>query len=86
VAKGHAQQRAHQRTLAEKQLCSQREPSPYHVKTSNPGQWASFLSQTLPVYRNFSASWCLLVLFGKSLSDYVLLNASRTATIDFDAK
>jgi hypothetical protein len=36
-----------------------------------------FLSQTLPVFRNFVTSRCIVVLFGTSLSGYALLNASQ---------
>jgi hypothetical protein len=42
--------------------------------------------QTLPVSRNFVTSWCIVVLFGTSLSGYALLNVSQTAANDFDAK
>jgi hypothetical protein len=44
------------------------------------------LSQTLPVSRNLAASRCTVVLFGTSLSGYALLNNSRTAANNFDAK
>jgi hypothetical protein len=39
-----------------------------------------------PVSRNFITSRCVVVLFGTSLSGHALLNASRTAANDFDAK
>jgi hypothetical protein len=45
-----------------------------------------FLLQTLPVPRNFVTSRCTVVLFGTSLSRCALINASRTAANDFDAK
>jgi hypothetical protein len=38
------------------------------------------------VSRNIVTSWCIVVLLGTSLSGYALLNASRTAANDFDAK
>jgi hypothetical protein len=34
----------------------------------------------------FCTSRCIVVLFGNSLSGYALVNGSRTATNDFDAK
>jgi hypothetical protein len=42
--------------------------------------------QTLPVSRNIVTSRCTVVLFGTSISRYALLNASRTAANDFNAK
>jgi hypothetical protein len=48
-------------------------------------RWALCHRQTLPVSRNFATSLCI-VLFSTSLSGYALLNASRTAANDFDAK
>jgi hypothetical protein len=42
--------------------------------------------QTHPVSRNLVISRCIAVLFGTSLSWYLLLNASRTATNDFEMK
>jgi hypothetical protein len=44
------------------------------------------LSQTLPVSQNFVANRCIVVLFGTSFSEYALLNASRKAADDIDAK
>jgi hypothetical protein len=41
-------------------------------------------TQTLPASRNFVTGRCIVVLFGTSLCTF--LNASRTATNDFDAK
>jgi hypothetical protein len=35
---------------------------------------------------NFVTSRCVFVLFGTSMSEYVLLNALRTAANQFDAK
>jgi hypothetical protein len=42
--------------------------------------------QTLSVSRNSVTRWCIVVLFGTSLSAYAFLNASRTAANDFDTK
>jgi ABC-type antimicrobial peptide transport system ATPase subunit len=44
------------------------------------------LSQTLSVSLNFVTSQCIVVLFFTSLIEYTLLNASRTAANDFNAK
>jgi hypothetical protein len=38
------------------------------------------------IHRNFVISRCIVVIFGTSLSRYVLLNASRKAANDFNAK
>jgi hypothetical protein len=42
--------------------------------------------KTLPVSQNVVTSRCIVVLFSTFLSGYVLLNASRTAANDLDAK
>jgi hypothetical protein len=41
---------------------------------------------SLPVSINFVTSRCTVVLLGTSLSGYALLNDSRTAANNFDAK
>jgi hypothetical protein len=38
------------------------------------------------VSRNFVTSRCVFIIFGTFLSGYALLNASRAAANDFDAK
>jgi hypothetical protein len=43
-------------------------------------------TQTLPVSRNSVTSRSIVVLSGTSLSEYALLNVSRTAANDFDAR
>jgi hypothetical protein len=88
VAKGHAQQCAHQRTLSVWQLCLQCEPSPHHVETSSPFHFLPTQELTGsedPVSRNVVSGLCIVVFFGTSLSEYALLNASLTAATDFDA-
>jgi hypothetical protein len=42
--------------------------------------------QTLPASRNSVTSRCTVALFGTSLSGYEILNASRTAANNVDAK
>jgi hypothetical protein len=44
------------------------------------------LFQLLPGSRNVIISRCIVVLIENSLSGYALLNVSRTAANDFDAK
>jgi hypothetical protein len=44
-----------------------------------------YSQKTLPVFRNFVTSRCIVVLVGTSLSGHALLNASQTAENDFDA-
>jgi hypothetical protein len=46
----------------------------------------AFLSQILPVSRNFVINRCVVVLFATSLSGHALLNASRKAPNDFDVR